>query len=161
MHSRVDYRELEKLRDHLKQVIDGRVVEKWIEECLRDLAKKHIRKIKQRTPVNTGLLRNSWKISSIKKNGSVYEIEIYTEIEYADFVEKGFRAHWVPGYWEGKQFVYDKNATTGMYVGKPGGWVEGRFMMKISEMELEREMPVFLKRKQQQLLKDIMRGRRS
>lgn len=156
---RVNVRELERLQKRMEKVADEQVVAAWIEECLRDLAKKHIRKIKRRTPVNTGLLRESWKISSIKRNGAVYEIEVYTEIEYAEYVEKGFRAHWVPGYWQGKQFVYDKDAKTGMQVGKPGTFVEGRFMMKFSEEDLEREMPAFMKRKQLQLLKNLMNGR--
>lgn len=156
---KVDYRELKRWQEHIQKQLDDKVIEKYIEECLKDLAKKLIRKIKQRTPVNTGLLRNSWTIGSITKNGNVYEIEVYTDIEYASYVENGFRAHWVPGYWEGNQFVYDPNAKTGMQVGKPGGWVPGKFMLKISEIELERALPKFLQRKQEELLKKLMGGR--
>lgn len=155
---RVDYRELERLQGRIGRAVDNRVIESWIEECLQDMAKKLVRKIKQRTPVNTGLLRNSWKISSIKKIGNSYEIEVFTEVEYAKYVEEGFRAHFVPGYWSGSQFVYDKNAKTGMQVGKPGTYVKGRFMVLLSEFDLEREKTAFIRRKQQQLLKKLIQG---
>lgn len=154
----VDFKEFVNFKEQFKKSIDGNLIENWIEECLRELANKLVRKIKQRTPVNTGLLMNSWTIGAITKNGDVYEVEVYTDIEYASFVEKGFRAHFVPGYWKGKQFIYDPNADTGMHVGKPGGWVQGKFMMKFSEEDLKRELPSFLKRKQEQLLKKMMGG---
>lgn len=156
---KVDYRELQRWHDNIQKQLDANVIETFIEECLKDMAKKLIRKIKQRTPVNTGLLRDSFQIGSIVKVGSNYEIEVYTDVEYASYVENGFMAHWVPGYWEGKQFVYDPNAKTGMQVGEKGGWVEGKFMLKISEIELQRELPKFMQRKQMQLLIKIMGGK--
>lgn len=36
---------------------------------------------------------------------------------YALYIEKGFRSHFVPGYWQGKVFVYDPTAKKGMIVG--------------------------------------------
>ncbi|KYG90380.1 hypothetical protein A0U40_18265 [[Bacillus] sp. KCTC 13219] len=156
---KVNQRELKKLQKRIDTTVNENVIEAWIEECLRDMAKKLVRKIKERTPVNTGLLRNSWKVGSIKKTGSIYEIEVFTEVEYAKFVEEGFKAHFVPGYWQGNQFVYDPAAKTGMQVGKPGTYVKGRFMVLLAEFDLEREKRAFLQRKQKQLLKGIIEGR--
>ena len=36
---------------------------------------------------------------------------------YSGYIEKGFRSHFVPGYWRGRVFVYDTTAKKGMIVG--------------------------------------------
>ncbi len=36
---------------------------------------------------------------------------------YSGYIEKGFRSHFVPGYWRGNVFVYDPTAKKGMIVG--------------------------------------------
>lgn len=154
----LEFTEVEKLAERFNRAVDQRVIDGFIRDFLLDMAKKAIAKIKPRTPVNTGLLRNSWMIGNIEKVGNYYQVEIYTDIEYASFVENGFRAHWVPGTWQGRQFVYDRNAKTGMQVGKKGGWVEGKFMMKFSMKEIERELPPYLERRTNELLNRLLRG---
>lgn len=156
---RVDFKELKQFAQRFQEVIDNNEIDAFMQECVFDLAKKLLKKVRQRTPVNTGLLRGRWEIGKITRKGNIYEVEVHNDVEYASYVENGFRAHWVPGYWSGKQFVYDPNAETGMHVGKPGGWVPGKFMMRFSVEEVERELPKFIKRKQKQFLNRIMRGR--
>lgn len=154
-----DFGQFVQLRDQLQQALDDHVIEQFIRDFLNELALRAIRKIKKRTPVDTGLLRNSWSIGNIVKQGDAYIIEVYSDIEYASFVEHGFRAHWIPGRWEGNTFVYDASAKTGMQVGpKGGGWVPGKFMMTISMKELERELPRYLARRQEKLLQQILSG---
>lgn len=154
-----NFRELKEFANHLQNVVDTNVIDDFMRECIMDIAKKMLRKVKNRTPFNTGQLKTGWTIGAITKTGDVYEIEVFNNVEHAPFIENGFRAHWVPGYWSSNQFVYDPTASTGMQVGKPGGWVAGKFMMKISEKEIDREMPKFMKRKQMELTKKIMKGR--
>lgn len=83
------------------------------------VAQQAIRKVKKLTPVDTGDLRNNWKYDVIKK-GDAYIVVIYNQLEYASFVEKGHRI---------------------VVAGKTVDWVEGRFMMKLTEDEMERIAP--------------------
>jgi len=47
------------------------------------------KEVKIRTPVDTGRLRNSIHIESIKTEGDMWEGEVGTDVEYASFVEYG------------------------------------------------------------------------
>lgn len=154
-----EFSEFLQFRDRMQGMLDEHAVDGFIREVLLDLAKKLVVKTKRRTPKNTGLLQNSWMIGNVVQNDNSYEVEVYTDIEYANFIENGFRAHWVPGEWVGNQFVYDKNAKTGMQVGKKNSWVPGKFMLTISAKEIERELPAYLQKKQLELLKKMMGGR--
>ncbi|GLC87494.1 HK97 gp10 family phage protein [Lysinibacillus piscis] len=153
-----EFNEFRALADRLESTINSAQIDSFIRECLLDLAKKLLRKTRTKTPVNTGLLRGKWEIGTITKQGRIYEIEVFNDEVYAEFVENGFKSHWVPGYWSNNQFVYDKEAKTGMQVGTPGGFVEGKFMLKLSEQELKREMDHFLQRKQEEFFRRLMGG---
>lgn len=83
------------------------------------VAQLAIRKVKKMTPVDLGDLRNNWKYSVIKR-GDTYTIIIYNQLEYASFVEKGHRI---------------------VVAGKTVGWVEGRFMLKLTEEEMQQIAP--------------------
>ncbi|MBG9657823.1 HK97 gp10 family phage protein [Cytobacillus firmus] len=83
------------------------------------IAQLAIRKVKKMTPVDTGDLRNNWKSEVIKK-GDNYIIVIYNQVEYASFVENGHRI---------------------VIAGQTVGWVEGRFMLKLTADEMERIAP--------------------
>lgn len=83
------------------------------------IAQLAIRKVKKMTPVDNGDLRNNWKFHIIKK-GDTYTILIYNQLEYASFVESGHRI-----------------VVSGITI----GWVEGRFMLKLTADEMERIAP--------------------
>lgn len=151
-----NFSELKKLQKQINDAVDGGIIEDFMENLLEDIGNLAIRKTKRRTPSNTGNLRRNWKATSVRKVGNFYMIDIYNNVEYASFVENGFRAHWVPGHWEGNVFVYDREAEEGMYVGKSsGGWVEGKFMLKISIKEVENQMQQIVDSKSIALLKQI------
>lgn len=154
-----DFSELRRLAGAFNKALDERIIERFMRDFLLEMAFRAERKIKKRTPVNTGHLRRNWKVGTVERHGNALVVEIYNPVDYASFVEYGFRAHWVPGYWKGKTFVYDRNAKTGMYVGPKNGWVPGRFMATISMQEIERELPRYLERRVMGLLDDIMNGR--
>lgn len=154
-----DFSELRRLAEAFNKALDERVIERFMRDFLLEMAFRAERKIKKRTPVNTGHLRRNWRVGHVYRQGNALVVEVVNNVDYASFVEYGFRAHWVPGYWKGKSFVYDPNAKTGMYVGPKGGWVPGRFMATISMQEIERELPRYLERRVMELLDGIMNGR--
>lgn len=132
-----DFNEFKKLAGTFKKALDERVIERFIRDFLLEMAMRSLRKIKKRTPVDTGQLRRSWEVGKVEKKGNVYEITIVNPTEYAAYVEYGHR--------------------TGKNLDK---WVEGRFMMTISMKEIERELPRYLERRMVELLNDIMNGRK-
>ncbi|MBS4172120.1 HK97 gp10 family phage protein [Bacillus sp. FJAT-49736] len=160
-----EFEEVVRLAKRFQKAIDERIVERFIRGFLLEMAYRAEAKMKRRTPVNTGDLRRKWTVGNIERQGSSYVVEIFNNLDYASFVEYGFRSHFVPGKWEGKQFRYIQGYNPpsgepgGMYVGPKNGWVEGKFMMTISMKEIERELPRYLEQKQAQLINEIMNGR--
>ena len=147
------YRELTAFRDKLEAAAnaDG---ERFLTECTKELAARLLRKIIKRTPVGQypsgsgkvgGTLRRGWTGGeksnagqfvdslSVTHRGNTYIVEIKNDVEYAPYVEYGHR-------------------TRG---GK--GWVQGQFMMTISEQELRRQAPAILEKKLYKWLSGLMR----
>ena len=153
-----EFKKFEDMAKAFKQAADHKVIEGFIRDFLIEMANTALERIKEDTPVASGWLRDSWRVGKVEKKGDVYEIEIFNEVEYAGFVEYGFRSHWVPGRWEGNKFIYEKGAKTGMYVGQKNGWVEGRFMMRNNVKDIEEKLPAYLERRQVQLLEQILSG---
>ena len=145
-----DFRDWERLRDNLKAT-DAQL-QAFIESCAKELAARLLAKVIRRTPVGKhpkstgkkgGTLRRGWTAGksatdyaqslNVQKIGDSYVIEIVNPTEYASYVEFGHR-------------------TRG---GK--GWVEGRFMLTISEQEIEAAAPGILERKIKQILGDCFK----
>lgn len=154
-----EFDEFKRLEKTFQKAIDERVVERFIKDFLLEMAYRAESKIKRRTPVNTGDLRRKWTVGRVERHGNSYVVEIFNPLEYASFVENGFRSHWVPGEWVNNQFKYILGHNKGMQVGEKNGWVEGRFMMRISMKEIEREFPIYLERRSAELLNNIVNGR--
>lgn len=78
----------------------------------------------KKTPVDTGLLKKTWRTDNptlkVQKKGNVYEVTIVNTTPYASFVEKGHR-----------KVVFGVDT---------GGWVMGRFFLKASEVETEKNL---------------------
>lgn len=92
-----------------------------------------IRKVKKMTPVDNNILRPAWKHSVVKK-GDAYHIQIYNEVEYASYVESGHRI---------------------VVAGKTVGWVEGRFMMKLTLDEMKQIAPNMWKKEVEKEMRRI------
>ncbi|MDO4772990.1 MAG: HK97 gp10 family phage protein [Bacillota bacterium] len=76
--------------------------------------------VKIKTPRKTGRLRDAWRVGKVKrKDGGLY-VEVYNNVEYAEFVNYGHRT------------------------GKTG-FKEGVYMLEISMEKLQERMPPFLK----------------
>ncbi len=146
---KVDFSELKKFIEKVESELSEDKVQKFIEACAKELAARLLTKVIKRTPVGVydngkvgGTLRRGWtaekqqdvsayvKSLNIVRNGGAYTIEIINPVEYAPYVEFGHRT-------------------------RSGGWVEGRFMLTISEQEIREAAPKILEKKLQKKLEKI------
>ena len=140
----VNFRDLENFRKNLEKTLSGNQVNLFIESCAKELAARLLAKVIKRTPVGQypadsgkkgGTLRRGWTngksqaanayANSLKVNhfGDAFVIEIINPVEYASYVEFGHRTR------------------------NHEGWVEGKFMLTISEQEIESDAPKILENK--------------
>lgn len=145
---RCDYSQLKALARKLNREAE---YVRMMEELAQDLAMYLLAMVKKRTPVGIypegsgatgGTLRRGWSVGRVRKRGDVYEIEVINSVDYASFVENGHRQ--TPG-----RFV--------PAIGKrlKASWVPGRFMLMISEAELQAKARSIIERKVARKLKEI------
>lgn len=136
--SAADVKKLQKQFNKLRDVN----VEAFIESCAKELAARLIAKVTKRTPVGNyskssgkdgGTLRRGWTVGEIIKDNDVYKIDIINPVEYASYVEYGHRKC------NGK------------------GWVQGRFMLTISEQEIQDITPTVLENRIKKLLGEYVK----
>lgn len=111
----------------------------------KELAGRLLSKVIKRTPVGQykngkvgGTLRRGWtagkkradfiEAMEVNKKGGVYEIVVKNSVEYASYVEFGHRTR------------------------NHKGWVPGRFMLTISEQELEGDLERIIQNKLQKFM---------
>lgn len=150
----VNIRDLENFKLQIKNSLGASQVELFIESCAKELAARLLAKVIKRTPVGEypkssgkkgGTLRRGWTggksqstsayAGNLKVNhfGNVYVIEVINPVEYAPYVEFGHR-------------------TRG-----GAGWVEGKFMLTISEQEIESAAPKILENKLKKKLEECFK----
>ena len=128
-------KKIEKLNDQQK--------EEFLESCCKELAARLLAKVIKRTPSDSGTLRRGWtggrsqnasayaNSLNIIKMGNKYRIDITNPIEYASYVEYGHRTS------------------------NHQGWVNGHFMLTISEQELNSMSDAILLKKLNKFMKDV------
>ncbi|MBR3552478.1 MAG: HK97 gp10 family phage protein [Clostridia bacterium] len=126
---KVDIKQLKTLRDRLQRLDDGGARQTFCEDCAKELAARLLRLVKKRTPVDTGYLRKGWTCGNVEKHGDTYTVTIENNVEYAPYVEFGHRT-------------------------RGGGWVAGRFMLTLSEQDLEAIAPGILEKKLNTFLRE-------
>ena len=89
-----------------------------------------------------GTLRKGWTVSQVIKNGSTYSVEVINTVPYASYVEYGHR-----------QTVGRFVPTLGKKLKKP--WVKGRFMLTISENEINDNLDVILSKQLDKVLRKV------
>lgn len=160
-----DFRQLQKLQQNM-QKLESVDLDLFCKQCAKELAARLLRKVIKRTPVGQypsstgkvgGTLRRGWtggkKVNvksyvnslPITKVGTNYHIEIINLTEYSSYVEFGHRQE--PG-----RFV----PAIGKKLKK--GWVKGRFMLTISEMELESQAERIIEKKLIKFLGEYFNG---
>ena len=99
---------------------------RWNVETVNELAARLLRKVKRRTldgvyakgtDKTGGTLRRGWTVGCVEKHGQVCTVEIFNPVYYAPYVEFGHRT------------------------ANHKGWVDGRFMLTTSELELQKDAP--------------------
>lgn len=146
-----NFRELKDFEQKLKSMKDP---DAFVESCAKELAARLLAKVIKRTPVGDypkssgkkgGTLRRGWtgeKRTSasayadsltVHHFGDTYVIEIVNPVEYASYVEYGHR-------------TLDHK-----------GWVMGKFMMTISEQELQEIAPKVLERKVKKYMEGLVK----
>lgn len=129
-----DYKQIKNLQKRLEQFskLDR---QKLCESLAKEIAARLVRAAAQRTPVDTGALKQSWydenKDFLIVKKGNVYEVTIYNSMLYASYVEYGHRT------------------------GDGVGWVNGHFMLTISEHHIKRITPALIEKRIMQKLGEV------
>ena len=159
---KLDYDELKKFKEQIEERCEPKQVDLFLTSCAKELCARLLAKVIKRTPVHDykkdrhvhfitkdgkvvdfeaniskvgGTLRRGWtggknangsayaKSLPVNKVGNEYVIEIKNPVEYASYVEFGHRT---------------KNHK---------GWVEGKFMLTISEDEIRKSAPKILENK--------------
>ena len=138
MSVRVDTQELRQFKEKLENIN----TDSLLKEIAADLAARLLRKVKKRTPVDTGELRRNWQVSNIRLFERFCVVEIYNSTEYAEYVEFGHRQ------------------TPGRYVPAIGKrlkktWVPGKFMLTLSTKELENIKDRIIRQKVEAWLKEV------
>lgn len=145
----VDCKDLKQLAQQLRELTDGqsRELDMFYEDCAKELAARLLRATIRRTPVGVypkssgkkgGTLRRGWTGGArnyadslhVRREGTTYVVEITNPVKYAPYVEYGHRT------------------------ANHEGWVEGVFMLSISEAELRGQMNGILQRKIAAFLKE-------
>lgn len=167
---------MKKLQKQLNKIQQGNV-EAFIDACAKELAARLLAKVIKHTPVRQypansgkkgGTLRRGWTSKTHKEaeNGSgtpnaamaaayaeslqinhigkMLQIEIINPVEYASYVEYGHRQE------------------PGRYVPELGkrlkkGWVQGQFMLTVSEQEIQDIAPKVLTSKIKKFLEECMK----
>ena len=142
---KINLQGFKELENSLKNV--QKEVDDFIVSLSKELAARLLSKVIRRTPVGKykkgsgkvgGTLRRGWtagkkradfiEAMEVNKKGGVYEIVVKNSVEYAAYVEFGRRTR------------------------NHKGWVPGRFMLTISEQELEGDLERIIQNKLQKFM---------
>ncbi|KYG88997.1 hypothetical protein A0U40_13295 [[Bacillus] sp. KCTC 13219] len=152
---RVNYKQLERLQRRINKLAQVDL-DAFCEAMAKELAARLLREVILRTPVDTGVLRRGWTAGKenvsekgnvigvggktgfasglqINKNGNVYEITVYNNIEYSSYLEYGHRTR------------------------NHKGWVNGKFMMTISADLIQQKAPAIIERKLKAKLMEVFK----
>lgn len=171
-----DFSELEKLQKKFEK-LSKRDVDKFCQDVARELAARLLAKVIPRTPTgigtfevkkgkkyvikNGGTLKRGWTANTeeeaesgntpdaityanslrILKMGNNYIVVVENPVKYASYVEYGHRqepGRYVPAL--GKRLK--------------ASWVEGKYMLTISEKELESQLPTLLENKMKNYIEE-------
>lgn len=142
---KINLEEFKKLEKSLTKI--QKDVDDFIVSLSKEVAARLLSKVIRRTPVGQykkgsgkvgGTLRRGWTAGKkkadfiegiqVNKRGSIYEVVVKNSVEYASYVEFGHRTR------------------------NHKGWVPGRFMLTISEQELEGDLERIIQNKLQKFM---------
>ena len=142
----VDYRQIKKLQEKMAE-FEEKELRDFCEAMAKEIAARLLAMVIDRTPVVSGDLRRAWKADnsslSVRREGDEYVIEIINSMSYSSYVEYGHRQE--PG-----RYV----PALGKRLKK--SWVNGRFMLTRSEVEMDSKMPKILEKKLERKLRELI-----
>ena len=151
-----DYKQLKRLQKKMEK-FEEFDADAFMKKAVNNLAQRLLRRTIKLTPHISGTLIRGWKASEILKVGNdSYEVEVYNDVEYASYVEYGHRqtpGRFIPGYWSGKQFIYDPNSKTGMVL--KASFVNGIHMLEKSTDSVDRQKERIIEKMLEAELKKI------
>lgn len=139
---KVDLEEIKELKDKLNQYnkFDKK---SFMKNTVKEIAQELFDTVKPKTPKDTGVLRDSWKMTEVIDRGSYVEIYVYNPVDYASHVEFGHKqevGRYVPQI--GKRLVQPR--------------VKGQFFLKKSVEIVDDEAPEIIKRELKKALEDLL-----
>jgi len=143
MTIRYEFRGLDAWDDEVERF--ARELPQELERFLLRLAYELQRRVKLKTPLKTGYLKNSWQIGEVSRQGNSLQVTVFTNVEYALFVENGHRQT------KRKVPITARDGTTTMVTLRER-FIEGKHMMQLSIDELEAVLPA----RMQELLEGVM-----
>lgn len=132
----LNYSEFEAYRNNFAKFT--KEFDNWMHQFMLRQGMRFIAEVKTRTPVDTGDLRNHWKLDGITRDGDELRVWFINPMYYASFVEYG---HAKP---------YRSGAGPGS-----ADWVEGYFMMTVSIEIVTRNMPARFNREFEKFLDSL------
>ena len=160
----VDFRQLKELQERINNMLSFDK-DAFCQDVARELAQRLYRKVVKRTPTGDyepitytkkdcteitynenkkgGTLKKGWAVKSVTRDGNSYVCEVINPVEYASYFEYGHRQQ--PG-----RFVPQ--------IGKrlKSGWAEGKFVLTISEKEIQSIAPKLIEKRLQEKLREMM-----
>lgn len=131
-----DFRELRDLNKRIRAAASKEQADLFYKTILNQMMNSLLKDVKDRTPVDTGHLKRNWFITRAQTVGKQgYAAEIYNNVEYAPWVENGHRI---------------------MRNGAQVGFVEGKYMLQDSVLDLEKAAPAYTKQKSEVFLRQVM-----
>lgn len=140
---KTDFKQLVNMRDKFQKLQSGDLQNLSI-ELTNEIAARLFRRVVKRTPVGVypassgkvgGTLRRGWTIGEIEHTGNIYQIDIINPIIYSSYVEFGHRT------------------------ANHKGWVQGRFMLTISEREIQAQATKIIEKRIIEYLEWCMNGK--
>ena len=163
----VEFKELLELQERINKMLNFDR-KKFCEDCAKEIAQRLYRSVVKRTPTGQyepmvyelkdgstltynegklgGTLKKSWAVTNVTRQGDTYLIEVINPVEYASYVEFGHRQE------EGR-FVPQIGKTL------TSNWAEGKFMLTISEKEIQSITPALMEKRLQEKLEEMMNGK--
>lgn len=117
-----DYSSFQDYRNRFNNL--SKQFDSWFHQFLLKEGMRFIARVKPRTPVDTGDLRNHWQIEGITREGNTLHCWFVNSMEYATHVEYGHAKPYKSGAAEGS-----------------ADWVQGYFMMTVTIEEIRAAMP--------------------
>ncbi|OUQ33247.1 HK97 gp10 family phage protein [Massilimicrobiota timonensis] len=138
MGTKSNTKELQELIKRIEDFVENK--DEILTMLTNEIALRLWRKVRQKTPVGKypkgsskhgGTLRRGWTIGEITESNGVYKVEIINNVEYAPYVEFGHRTR------------------------NHKGWVNGVYMLTVSEQEIDENLDKIIKQKLKKVLKKV------